>query len=961
MRAVRSSRLTGVSLLVFVVGLLALGLTAVGQDNQANQPTITDSNTTPAIRSELLAVTPKLLSGLGTIGINAGYTFAAGSIPASAAKLYYTLDGSNPGVNSPNPIDLTCAATPCAGVYTGTLSQTQLGPAAAGAKIRFIIELRDVGGAAKKCDPVPGSTGACPPSAAVSFNFTIDKSRPFVDAANSQPPSDATSSFKGGVTTSSSAALRFRVRDNTAESPLDGSTVVVKLDGVDATGKFFRTDVSPHEMRFDLDPATASPPITWTEGVHTVEVTVRDGVKNIIGQDVRWFNFTVDRTAPTVSDIKTKVTPNSTTAGVTYGAKSAAILVTAKIEDKAGTSPGTLNTLGTSNVFAQLFNATNGQITALAPMTFNAGFNRWTADVPIPAAWPFELFGVRARIVAVDMAGNVALQETAGSSFVLDAVAPVVTDPATDLFVPEKAIKVRVLVKEVGAGVDTNKVWLRYSNLTGGFKAAVPATHTKLGPKTFEVKMTAAGGENWTADVPQPSDGTIITYFVWANDKVANNGTTALRTVTVDGKAPELAEPTHLLFRGKSPLAFEVRATDAAAGMNVSSVQLFYNPGGAFKSLTLNRTGGGNVFRGNVTDTLTDGLLLKYYFKAKDVVANEASLGTEAAPLNTTIDLQAPALSITSPATSTGPQFEVALNATDARSGVANSTVEARLADPGRTPSAWITIANGTTSKSLPFCGEGNHTYEFRGYATDAVGNAGTLPANAQSTTRLTGSGCAESVTVLVSPVPSVNAGSTSTAVITYDASPTRSFTPREALTVDVDFSPDDGQHFYRQLTRGENTGTYDLRVAALPSCSKCIVRVTAYTLTNASASHSVSFTITNGSPLADLDANGLSDSWELRYGQRLGQFDPAADEDGDGLSTSLEDKAGSSPRNRDTDGDGFSDEIEYRSGTSAADGNSRPTRAQARTEEFTPLYWAVPGLFLLVGVVFFVALARRW
>lgn len=57
-----------------------------------------------------------------------------------------------------------------------------------------------------------------------------------------------------------------------------------------------------------------------------------------------------------------------------------------------------------------------------------------------------------------------------------------------------------------------------------------------------------------------------------------------------------------------------------------------------------------------------------------------------------------------------------------------------------------------------------------------------------------------------------------------------------------------------------------------------------------------------------DSDGDGWSDSFAIRYGII---FDPTADEDGDGLTNSEENIAGSSPFESDTDRDGLSDYYE--------------------------------------------------
>lgn len=90
--------------------------------------------------------------------------------------------------------------------------------------------------------------------------------------------------------------------------------------------------------------------------------------------------------------------------------------------------------------------------------------------------------------------------------------------------------------------------------------------------------------------------------------------------------------------------------------------------------------------------------------------------------------------------------------------------------------------------------------------------------------------------------------------------------------------------------------------------------------------------TTTTQAPTADIDADGLPDTWELQYfGSKTGA-DPTGDADDDGLTNVQEFLAGTDPTKADTDGDGISDVDEIAQGTDPKDPNSPDASTSSQT-----------------------------
>lgn len=964
-----------VIVVLLMSGLAFGGLVSAAINNSAGDLRASSAGRT-LDRTTLLGPA-QFLSSLVDVTVEGQYD-SGGAPPTSPTLnntiyIYYTVDGSLPGPGKKRAL-MPCAEDPCVPNsqhnYRGTLPTSQLRLAPVGGQLRFVVEVLQVGapGTPIGCDPTP-TNAACGTSPASFFAARLDGTMPSLDRASMLPPSNPSASFTGAVSKNNKVPVRIVVKDVVAEAPLNSQSLTISWENTNITSRFVRTNVNPHEVRFDLDPATAgNPPIEWIQGRNDFKVTAKDQAGNSVDilNSADTFILAIDNVAPDIVDHK--LAPQTSVAATPpIVARGTNITVFTNITDKAGTEEGTLNKNSQQVVFVQLNTTTIGvPDSPLVNLTYQNG-NMWKGKIQVPTSWPSQVLKVRARFFASDMAGNVALRSSSVDEFQIDPSLPIITDVAAKPFTLETDVPVTANITDTGSQLDQNSVWVRVTNSTPGFKAPpTPSTTVKkINNSTWEFKASkAADGKNWTRTIPAAKNGTLISYFWFAKDRAGNLGASVLRSYSVDTAPPVLRGVNPPAVRGASPYVFTLTITDAGAGVNTTSAKVFARPaGGSYVNAPLTAVGATGTFQGSLNLTTADGQKVEWYAEALDNLGTKGTNGTDAKPNNFTVDLQAPVFTLTAPATTSNETIPLSWSATDPGAGVATYTIQARVTPNGSAPSDWIDVLDNTTLTQLQFCAAGNQTYEFRGFATDKAGNVGTP--GAAKRTRLNGTGCDEGVVVVVTQ-PSLNANADASGSrfnVVYNAAPTRSFTPKESFKIDLFFSPDGGAHWYRQGLAGmANTGTFELNAAQLPSCTKCKVRVVATGPSGATGEGTgPEFKITQGSSTVDLDGNGLADSWETKYSSALGTLDPSKDTDKDGLTNSEEAAAGTSPDNKDTDGDGFGDEIEVRTGHSPISAADTPTREEARTEEFTPLYWTVPGLFLVLAIVFFVGLARRW
>jgi hypothetical protein len=80
-----------------------------------------------------------------------------------------------------------------------------------------------------------------------------------------------------------------------------------------------------------------------------------------------------------------------------------------------------------------------------------------------------------------------------------------------------------------------------------------------------------------------------------------------------------------------------------------------------------------------------------------------------------------------------------------------------------------------------------------------------------------------------------------------------------------------------------------------------------------------------NAIALGDSDADGIPDTWEIKYFGNISAYGSQDDPDHDGLTNVDEYMSGTDPSKADTDGDGFNDLTEIEVGSNPLDANSTP------------------------------------
>lgn len=946
-----------VLVLLMLVGLAAFTTPAAAVSLAANDPKVSDGVTTLQY-SHLNAGTSRI-SGLRDNVVTAKYTGATGPPPEvlgcndqAPSVLRYTLNGTLPTGSSPS-VALTCTdpagpAPNASHSYRGVLPASILRNAGSNALVTFRMEIARV-----------GSTPFIDNNGGAFYKYRMDISRgQFTSRA---PAPLAGSSIADAVTPEQRPIVSFRVQDHPAESPINESRVQIRLEGTVQTGLFdcFH-EAAGFAFECNLNYDLLVQDFKFSEGSHAVVVEGFDLTSNAFNAANSTLNFRVDKTAPTVRNVT--AVPNVFVSGATghppITARGAFVTVRATVDDP------NINTNG-DNAVAILFNTTEGVRSDPALLDFNATSGRWESKVvQVPLMWPEKAFNVSVEVIGVDQAANAGVGASANPQFQLDPKLPVIEETPPGPFVRDVPTLITAKVTDNESGVDPAKVLIEYSNITGRFKTE-PAGVLKIDNRTFRANMTRQGTtDDYTYTLPAAEGASVIVYSISASDRAGGPAQGPARTLVVDVTGPVLVEVGPRAFRAQPPHEFRFTAIDAGAGVDNATGRLFFATTGGFQSQDLVFDAAANQFRTNVTASVPDGGQIKYHVEVLDKLGNPGRLHNASNPGLLTIDLVPPVVSdVTAPASASTERFTLSWSGTDARSGIDHYTVEARVNDG--TPTEWIAVANATRDTSFEFCGEGGHTYEFRVTATDRAGNTAALPTEPQAATELTGAGCKEEAVVsVIAPAAGtvLNANSTPAYEVRWSASSTRSFTPSSGLRIDVEFSPDGGKYWHMAASGLANTGSYSLDLSALPSCTSCQVRVTAQTLTGASAQGlSGPFRIVQGAADADLDANGLPDPWEIRYFGGVGLGEAEGDSDGDGLSDREEAQLGTDPLNSDTDGDGVSDRTESRVGTSPLDAADTPSDVEAREEQYTHWYWSVPAVFLVVAILFFIGLARRW
>lgn len=625
-------------------------------------------------------------------------------------------------------------------------------------------------------------------------------------------------------------------------------------------------------------------------------------------------------------------------------------------------------------------------VTAATGLKYVGSANKWQGNVSITAragqSTPTTNFDLNLTLILTDPAGN-QVMELLSNRYWEKPGAPFIKAPVLALPAPgfgrngpyNLSVNVTVptaLRNDTDHAVDPGSVTVRVTNATGKFTAGDPAGWTKIGVKTFEKRLAKDAKGNYTLNgIPDADGNATIFYVVRASDTLGNQNSTANASFIVDKTPPNLVERGRLPYRGPATNVFAYDSVDTAANGSKASgpaaqAGFHWRVKGAtgFWNTTMNLTGG--TYRLPLKFNFTHRQVIEYYANATDRAGNPVTNGSATASRNFTVDLRPPVVTLDPPpATSADGRVTLSAVATDPDSGVAKVFFEGRAKGVSGAFGDWIPLGNTTGATFGPLCLGPGTSYEFRVYATDNAGN--TANRSDAKGTAVTGSGCSETMRVQVKDpaggsLLDAQGGSTHHTV-KYSAATSATFGTGQFAKIRIDFSPDDGRHWF--LLPGAaaltNTGTYDWTLND-PSCDRCLLRVTA-TLPggrNATA-QSLTFAIINGNPTTDFDGNGIYDECELRYFHGLSLVKGTDDSDGDGLSNQRECALGTDPTNSDTDGDGASDGVEVKLGHDPLNAADYPTQTELRFEEWGNYYLTLALVFVAVAALFLIGVARRW
>lgn len=956
----------------------------------------------------------------GAFGVQITVTYDSGAslvLLDTMAMLYFSVNDRPPHQDSGVPLNSTDGQASQSEQYSDILSSSKLAP---GHTVRFVIEIYQFnpGGdpEAIACDYGRRPTATDPRieqepcefdadgriPIGNGFRFKVDNTRPQINLDTLHPPLN--DEFEKHLTTSDSFVLEFNITDTKPVGPkfapkLDPSTLRVTADpgpighptGIlydesDGIAEALILTISDGGYKFHLKwDVTQDPTPDWPEDEDIdLAIDVSDFAANPLDLDDEPV-IHVDTTPPPIVSISLTADPTANqereggqVVEVTGLGATATVQITVDDPHIVTSDDGTVE------VF--LFNETNGFFTDVFVVPFDGTGSGdetdWEGEFPIlpgeASTEPEDPFFVKLNITVVDALGLTTYDndtllnpEILPGSPTIEVTGPTQPHPG---FVVDGPYEVEAAVTAAieDFDIDDATVIIQIHNETGSF--ASTTGWTEVSNDTFEKVMTVAGS-NYTADIPDASAGAVIEFQVRAQDEIGNLGLAENVTFEVDKEGPSLDEFEPKEWRGAATHTFQYAAIDSGAGVNGTSGKLFVKKAGGSSFNSTNMTFATNIFTGSISAAGFAHLdEVEYYAEAADNVGHAATNGTEDDPMSYKVDLVKPTITLDPLAsTSSDGQFEVSALGSDADSGMQSLVVEGRFVRSDGTQSPWITIAtrsatSGNSTSDLTVEEDvcligGGIEYHFRAKGTDRAGNEADYTAT--QTVTVSGPGCNVPVTVEVtSPVAGDQLdakGGSGTHVVEWVARAQGSFASDAFLSINIEFSPDDGGLYIPVATGAENTGSYSW-VLEVPSCSECRIRVTAVLPDDSTvAARSDAFTILNGKLGTDYDGNGLSDECEVKYWGQLGVALPGDDPDGDGLSNLDECNLGTNPLHWDTDGDGYSDGVEFRLKRNPLDANDRPTRTEARFTQWGPVFYIVPALFLAVTVVFLLGLTRRW
>ncbi|HEX6096862.1 MAG TPA: Ig-like domain-containing protein [Thermoanaerobaculia bacterium] len=526
-------------------------------------------------------------------------------------------------------------------------------------------------------------------AAADTLSFTVDTIHP--TAAVAQPANNS-------VTGTATPAVRVTYADGSG-SGVDPASVRVTVDGTDVTATF---TVTAAEATGTL--------ATLADGPHTVTVTALDWAGNSAGASS---TFTVDTGNPAVTI--TQPEENEFTASATIavtGSVTDATAVTVKVNGVAATVTGTTYTAAAVPLPAE------GPVALTAVATDAAG-NTGSATVTIkvdrtqPAVKiTFPADGAFIQGASTEVKGTLA--DASPAVVTVNDSPALVTDGTFTASVngADGPLVVKATALDAANNASTDSITITFDTTapvitvepavaTSQPLATVRGTIADISPVTLKigdatVPVTAAGA--FAHEVALASEGT-NTFLLTATDAAGNTATqevTVIRDTT--NPALEVASPTEALVIANLPVVVRGTATDATA--------LTVTVNGTAATITA------DAWEASF-ETLTEGA------QTFTVVATDAAGNSTTATRNVTLDLAAPAVTITAPVTGT---FTSAATVTIA--GTATDLTLRTVTANGVTGT--FTATTGTsytyTVENVPLV-EGDNSVVV--LATDAAGRTG--------------------------------------------------------------------------------------------------------------------------------------------------------------------------------------------------------------------------------------------
>lgn len=775
------------------------------------------------------------------------------------------------------------------------------------------------------------------------YQYRVDDSspRPRLMVPSSEPGQRTV------VTSDSKSALVLRVVDDETQAPLVLESVRIELDGSNATHLFECKPASSHQVECGFDWGEAPPDFKWHDGLHTMKIWASDQVGNPVDPNEGELSFVVDYKAPRVTDVTLRGTEAAYSSKSTLerAGRGSHVNVSALITDEQ------LRMTPPSGLYAQLVNSTMGLQTAPTELREDPRTGRWWASIQIPTEWPGQDYELRAKITATDAAGNTMVATWREAGIAVSGRVPLVRLEAPLYAAPNKGIPVAATVKEQGVGIDSGAVRLLFKSLAGNFSNHESFNQTSDGFNVVPMRWVA---DHFEASLPPSEEMTRILMMAEARDLAGGIGLSNAWTLTVDATPPLLSEPSPVPFRGTGLQRFVAQVVDSQAGVDPNRTFVMLAQDG-FQPRVMSPFEDG-TFEIFLPIDADDSDQVEYFFSAADRAGNVAFLGTKEEPLTSLVDARPPDVSFSPMEPSASEATVLAWKAEDAASGVRLTTLQVRHLAAGY-GAGWYTVFQSPDETRLLVCSWPGE-YEFRVVAMDGAGN--TAPSGEVRLQFLEPS-CPERLEVTDVVVTRAESNGTSYEA-RWRASSSSPLAPVESLRITALFSPDGGiNHF--PLPGGLSGQTaYGFEAGELPHCQACSVRIQLFSPSGQSrTADSQFFSNPAGRRDADLDRNGLPDSWELQFVGALRRLSVDADPDGDGLTNAEEARLRTNPLLADTDHDLISDHDEWAYGTNPLDASSLATVPESSQTWFPRSGW---GLLLLTGLgvtLYIFGLAKRW